>query len=135
MKFKTRFHSAELEPNFDNVMKFFQGMDPSVRRLLDALGDVIGDPEFLRSENVRFNYRIADYPARDSASPAPRCGEHRDFGPMTIIFQDGTRPVDGGGLQVGEMLDARWSVLSDAPRLEWTKRVRDASCTVIKCYP
>ena len=44
---------------------------------------------------TRHNYRLVDYYPRPVASPAPRCGEHRDFGLMTLIFQD-----DAGGLEV-----------------------------------
>lgn len=37
-----------------------------------------------------FTLRLSNYfPRRANASPAPRCGEHKDFGTFTVLFQAG----------------------------------------------
>ena len=35
-----------------------------------------------------FTLRLSSYfPRRAGATPAPRCGEHKDFGTFTLLFQ------------------------------------------------
>jgi len=95
---------ADLGPDFEEAWKFQGELGEDIQRLLNALATVIGDPEMFAPEKYRKNFRMVDYHARPSESPAPRCGEHRDFGPMTLIFQDSGR--DARGLQVH--LDGVW---------------------------
>jgi len=82
------------------VMGFFHGLDADMRRLVEILARVIGDPEVHSRENVRTLYRINDYYERPTGTKIPRGCEHRDFGPMTMIFQDPRCPSIGSGLQV-----------------------------------
>merc|ERR1712168_642272 len=81
--------------------RFANDLDADVQRLLKILASVIGDPALFEPGSTRRNFRMVDYVARlrEIEAPRPRCGEHRDFGPMTLIFQDGRRGSDAGGLQ------------------------------------
>ncbi|KAI9033485.1 hypothetical protein DFJ74DRAFT_193671 [Hyaloraphidium curvatum] len=85
---------AEIGPCLGESLAFFEkASKDAAPKLVAALALASGaayDPA-----ELRFNYRMADYFIRPSDSPAPRCGKHRDFGPFTVIWQDGT-----GGLEV-----------------------------------
>ena len=89
---------SDLGLDFEEAWKFPGELAEDIQRLLNALASVIGDPGMLAPEKYRKNFRMVDYHARPNESQAPRCGEHRDFGPMTLIFQDSRR--DARGLQV-----------------------------------
>jgi len=96
---------VDLGQAFETSWVFPGQLAQDTQRLLNALATVIGDPEMFRpGGSYRKNFRMVDYHARPSVSEAPRCGEHRDFGPLTLIFLD-TRN-DSRGLQVH--LDGRW---------------------------
>lgn len=69
-----------------------------VPRLAAAVADAAGAPTI--AADALCNYRMVDYYQRaaggsDAATQPPRCGEHRDFGSFTLIFQDSV-----GGLEV-----------------------------------
>jgi len=67
---------------------FFDDMRKRVApQILNALTKAIGKSSAL-DHTTLFNYRMIDYYERDSSSPSPRCGEHRDFGTFTLIFPD-----------------------------------------------
>jgi len=99
---------SDLGTDFEQSLKFANDLDADVQRLLKILASVIGDPALFEPGSTRRNFRMVDYVARlrEIEAPRPRCGEHRDFGPMTLIFQDGRRGSDAGGLQVH--LDGLW---------------------------
>jgi len=77
---------------------FFRTSTTSATKLLQALAIASGSKGVL--VDAEYNFRMVDYYARPTEAPAPRCGEHRDFGSFTLIFAD--RP----GLQV--FLDGEW---------------------------
>ena len=79
------------------ALAFYSGLTHDTTRLLKSLAKAIGDPDLHAEGDIRFNYRMVDYYPRATTSLAPRCGTHRDFGPMTLIFQDSS---NGSGLQV-----------------------------------
>jgi len=76
---------SEFGPAFERVLAFWHGLRGVSDRLLKALGAATGN-EDLYGSNVKQNLRLVDYFARPSGSDAPRCGTHRDFGQMTVIF-------------------------------------------------
>ena len=44
-------------------------------------------------QDSAFTLRLSSYFLRPAgASPAPRCGEHKDFGTITVLFQASTNP-------------------------------------------
>mmetsp|Transcript_7420 Transcript_7420/g.13391 ORF Transcript_7420/g.13391 Transcript_7420/m.13391 type:complete len:336 (-) Transcript_7420:780-1787(-) len=74
-------------------------------KLVRALADAVGCEDVVK--DAAFNYRMVDYYERNQASlesvVAPRCGDHRDFGSLTLIF-----PSDAG-FQV--YVDGEWKDL------------------------
>ncbi|KAF8241781.1 Clavaminate synthase-like protein [Wilcoxina mikolae CBS 423.85] len=86
----------DLGKEFAEVLRFFEDIHNNlVPLLLSATSEIIGsDVSALHAaENV--NYRLCDYrPSSSHGVAAPRCGEHRDYGTFTIIFQNGE-----GGLE------------------------------------
>lgn len=79
---------AHLQPALD----FFNDARSRVAtRALSVLADATGID---MSKDILINYRMVDYYPRKIGEVPPRCGEHRDFGTLTLIFED--RP----GLQV-----------------------------------
>jgi len=49
----------------------------------------LADPDLASiHQDKAFTLRLSNYFARQAnASPAPRCGEHKDFGTFTVLFQ------------------------------------------------
>jgi len=79
----------DLGPAFTAIKGFFRGLDGSTHRILRALAHVTGDGRLYKErDSYRTNWRCIDYHERSIGAVAPRCGEHRDFGPLTIIFPD-----------------------------------------------
>eukprot|EP00274_Cyanoptyche_gloeocystis_P004132 CAMPEP_0196653570 /NCGR_PEP_ID=MMETSP1086-20130531/3212_1 /TAXON_ID=77921 /ORGANISM="Cyanoptyche gloeocystis , Strain SAG4.97" /LENGTH=369 /DNA_ID=CAMNT_0041984845 /DNA_START=180 /DNA_END=1289 /DNA_ORIENTATION=+ len=84
---------SELGPDFQPVLEFFrtveQDMIPRLNRVNSFLAGIDLSP-FHMDKN--YNYRCIDYfPVECEAghsSLLPRCGEHRDYGTFTLIFQD-----------------------------------------------
>lgn len=84
---------AHLQPALD----FFNDLRTRVvPRAIAALAEATGIDT---RKDLLVNYRMVDYYPRAVGEVAPRCGEHRDFGTLTLIFED--RP----GLQV-----RRWTL-------------------------
>lgn len=76
-------------------LEYFQSIQSLIgTKVLPALAKAIGSQELL--EDVAYNYRMVDYypSEKEDEMVAPRCGEHRDFGYLTIV--QATHP----GLQV-----------------------------------
>lgn len=74
--------------------------------MLLALSKASGSDGVL--EDVHFNYRMVDYYERPVNQAPPRCGEHRDFGTLTVIF------AEQKGLEV--CVDGKWRPLQVAAR-------------------
>ncbi|KAF8242782.1 Clavaminate synthase-like protein [Wilcoxina mikolae CBS 423.85] len=87
---------TDLGSEFTEVLSFFEDIHNNlVPLLLSATSAIIGSDvgTLHTAENV--NYRLCDYrPSSSCDVTAPRCGEHRDYGTVTIIFQNGE-----GGLE------------------------------------
>ena len=96
----------ELGEPLANSLGFFQSVETElVPRIMTALGTASGNACIAEeAKDFLTAYRMVDYYARPSQSAPPRCGEHRDFGTLTLIFQDGV-----GGLEV--QLDGVWNPL------------------------
>ena len=103
---------------FDTGLEFAQNCHKLTNVLLDVLSLAIcDDKEFLRSrhkyiDDIQKNattLRLLYYPSieneEDILDKQLRCGEHSDYGTITLLFQD-----EAGGLQVvspnGEYVDA-----------------------------
>jgi hypothetical protein len=86
----------DLGDEFAKVLSFFEDIHNNlVPLLLSATSEIIGTDvgPLHAAENV--NYRLCDYrPSSSCGGAAPRCGEHRDYGTFSIIFQNGE-----GGLE------------------------------------
>lgn len=90
---------------FDTTLSFWQTCTSVLApKMLQALAKASGSEGVL--DDVYFNYRMVDYYERPVNTASPRCGEHRDFGTMTIIFSD--QP----GLEV--QVDGEWRPLKPA---------------------
>lgn len=79
-----------------SLIDFMENIKKGVTmKLLSALEKATGVTSPAASaEEYRFNYRFVDYYARSTECEAPRCGEHKDFGPMTLIFQSSTEGLE-----------------------------------------
>jgi isopenicillin N synthase-like dioxygenase len=96
----------ELAPELGEILAspltWWHRLDAEVKpRLLEGLAQAIGDDAVLA--DAASNWRMVDYyslPPQPSVPSAPRCGEHRDFGSMTLVFSD--RP----GLEI--FMDGEW---------------------------
>lgn len=103
-----KFTSNEVE-NFDSAnMELKNECKPVIKKILRALAISLGleDEEFFveKSKNIDDHseasysaFRTIYYPqiGDDVPPDTVRCGEHSDYGILTILFQD-----DVGGLQV-----------------------------------
>lgn len=95
--------AADLGAPLAAALAFFEAVRTSeVPRIAAAAADAAGAPAI--AGDALCNYRMVDYYQRAAAVEAgglagstqpPRCGEHRDFGSFTLIFQDAV-----GGLEV-----------------------------------
>jgi len=86
----------DLGTEFENTVKFFETVEKDlVPLVLNATASTVGRNVDLNSvhHERNNNFRLIDY--HSSASILRHgCGEHRDYGTATIIFQDGS-----GGLE------------------------------------
>lgn len=97
--------SAFGSPLEDAVNFFDQVRNNIAPKILSGLAKMVGDSNLAKDNLV--NYRMVDYPSRPCEHVyGPRCGAHRDFGTMTIIFPDGTP-----GLEVLKD-DGTWSLVT-----------------------
>jgi len=93
----------EMGANFKEVISFFvRVQDEIIARMMGIASSVITDgPNRVPLKNLHrdmnFNYRLLDYYHQEGQelSSVRRCGEHRDYGTFTLIFQDSV-----GGLEV-----------------------------------
>lgn len=96
-------------PVLQQPLTFFQTLQDLVGdKVLPALAKAIGTDEILN--DIAYNYRMVDYypSENEQQAIAPRCGEHRDFGSLTII--QATHP----GLQV--IVNNEWHELPPIPK-------------------
>lgn len=95
----------ELGTPYQDSLAFFHGIEQDiVPPLMKALRAAAQNDDIGSHGRWQTAYRMIDYYERPSQSAAPRCGEHRDYGTMTLIFQDGT-----GGLEVE--IDGKWQAM------------------------
>ena len=88
-----------LGQDFTNVLEFYTAIETDVLPILtQATSRISGaNLEPLHNE-MNNNLRLIDYfPCADASGP--RCGEHRDYGTYTIVFQDGA--VGGLEFEIG----------------------------------
>lgn len=105
-------------PGFRETMgAYFDAAHALGTRLVQGLGRSLGLPEGFFDAYLRdaaATLRLLHYPPQP-ANPAPGekgCGEHTDFGGITLLLQD-----DSGGLQVRDSLAGGWI---DAPPVPGT---------------
>ncbi|XP_037035049.1 UPF0676 protein C1494.01-like isoform X2 [Bradysia coprophila] len=117
-----KFTVCEIE-NFDSAnMELKNECRPVIKKILKALAISLGldDEEFFVDNskniddytNVSYSaFRTIYYPqiGNDVAPNTVRCGEHSDYGILTILFQD-----DVGGLQV-RTVDQKWISATPIP--------------------
>jgi len=91
----------DLGIDFTTVLEFYTTVERDLLPLLmKATSAFAGADLTPLHKNHNNNLRLIDYfPA---AGAGPRCGEHRDYGTFTIVFQDGAV----GGLEFE--VDGRW---------------------------
>jgi isopenicillin N synthase-like dioxygenase len=99
---------TELGLEFETAVKFFEAVEEKlVPLVLQATSSVISTAEVeIDLRNIHRegnnNFRLTDY----HHAPASRrhgCGDHRDYGTATLIFQDGS-----GGLEFQDSLTKEW---------------------------
>lgn len=83
---------AALAARLEAPLSYFDtARTTDVPRLQAALADAAGVPALAADRLC--NYRLVDYYERPvgggGAAVGPRCGEHRDFGSMTLVFPSG----------------------------------------------
>lgn len=103
----SRFPSEELSPGFEEAMNEYNTQVFALaRRLLGLMAQVLGqDADFFEQHLSRpvATSRILHYwPIKDYKNTIG-CGEHTDYGLLTILRQDST-----GGLQVLNGKDLKW---------------------------
>ncbi|RFU30508.1 hypothetical protein B7463_g5834, partial [Scytalidium lignicola] len=101
----------DLGQDFQDVLKFYTAVEMDVMPLLiQATSHIVGWDLAPMHSNGNNNLRLIDY--FSSAEPTgPRCGEHRDYGTYTMVFQDGSVgglefEVNGKWIQVPANVDA-----------------------------
>ena len=111
--------AAELGAPLTDSLTFFRQVEVDVvPMLLQALSLATKNSDI--GSNYQTAYRMVDYYERRGDSAAPRCGEHRDYGTLTIIFQDGA-----GGLEA--KVAGEWQPLPPASTVlifGWCSQVR-----------
>jgi hypothetical protein len=94
---------SELGDDFDNVLKFYETVERDILPLLmQATSQIAGADLVPFHKNNNNNLRLIDYFQTEEDVTGPRCGEHRDYGTFTIVFQDGAV----GGLEFD--VDGKW---------------------------
>ena len=92
-----------LGQDFSDILDFYAAIETDVLPILTRATSCISgaDLEPLHKD-MNNNLRLIDYfPCADPSGP--RCGEHRDYGTYTIVFQDGA----AGGLEF-ETTGGKW---------------------------
>ncbi|PGH00051.1 hypothetical protein AJ79_08322 [Helicocarpus griseus UAMH5409] len=104
----------ELGEDFEHVLRFYSVVEADVLPvLMQATSDVAGADLAPLHAQRNTNLRLIDYFDRPAATATakegsgvdnegPRCGEHRDYGIFTVVFQD--REVGGLEFEV----DGQW---------------------------
>ncbi|BDA47248.1 probable feruloyl CoA ortho-hydroxylase 2 at C-terminar half [Coccomyxa sp. Obi] len=84
-----------LGESFQSIIHFYNSIEQGlIPRTLDALSGLVDDNLAYIHKDRAITLRLSNYfPRRANASPAPRCGEHKDFGTFTVLFQD---PLQAG---------------------------------------
>jgi len=98
----------ELGPEFLDIVSFYSHVqDNIIPRLVNVASLAIGGGPQLSEihGDLNYNYRLVDYFPTGGNRNEIRCGEHRDYGTFTIIFQD-----DVGGLEVSDDC-GRWTIV------------------------
>lgn len=86
----------DLGEDFHQILAFYNNVQEKVIRRLIRLAEMgINDGNEMNiHQEMNLNSRLVDYyPVKSTGT---RCGEHRDYGTFTLIFQDGSV----GGLEV-----------------------------------
>lgn len=86
----------DLGDDFRQILTFYGSVQEKIiPRLIGLTEKAINDGREMNiHQQMNYNYRLVDYyPVQSNTS---RCGEHRDYGTFTLIFQDGSV----GGLEV-----------------------------------
>ena len=103
----------DLGQDFDDVLRFYGTVEKDILLLLtQATSAIAGSDLAPMHENENNNLRLIDYFSNaESKVLGPRCGEHRDYGTYTVVFQDGLVgglefDVDGKWIQVPANVDA-----------------------------
>ena len=116
-----------IEDQFGRILSFWDSCTSILApKLLLALAKASGSDGVL--DDVHFNYRMVDYYERAANQKPPRCGEHRDFGTLTVIF------AEQKGLEV--FIDGEWRPLEVAERgsahvvFGWCTEIFIGSCRV-----
>lgn len=134
---------ADLGADFTDVLAFYAAVEGGILPLLmEATSRLVGTDMAPLHRDANNNLRLIDY-FQKAGTPAgangPRCGEHRDYGTFTVVFQDGQVgglefDVDGKWIQVPAHVDAvvSWgwcgAILSD-------DRVKAARHRVLSTWP
>ncbi|XP_037039598.1 1-aminocyclopropane-1-carboxylate oxidase-like [Bradysia coprophila] len=86
----------DLGDDFRDILTFYSNVqDKIIPRLIRLAETAINNGSDMNiHQQMNYNYRLVDYYPVHSKSR--RCGEHRDYGTFTLIFQDGSV----GGLEV-----------------------------------
>lgn len=101
----------DLGPDFNDVLQFYTAVETDIMPLLMQVTSRIAGSDLAPMHGDGNNtLRLIDYFSREGHT-GPRCGEHRDYGTYTIVFQDGSVgglefDVDGKWIQVPANVDA-----------------------------
>ncbi|KAF7964723.1 hypothetical protein HWV62_3665 [Athelia sp. TMB] len=94
----------DLGPDFTTVLEFYAVVENNVLPLLMKATSSFAGADLTPLHKARNNnLRLIDY--FPTAAAGPRCGEHRDYGTFTIVFQDGAV----GGLEFE--VNGRWEAV------------------------
>lgn len=97
--------------DFEDVLSFYKVVETDVMPLLMRATSAIAGADLAPMHGKgNVNLRLIDYFASAEAT-GPRCGEHRDYGTYTVVFQDGAVgglefEVNGTWIQVPADVDA-----------------------------
>ncbi|CAK0786079.1 hypothetical protein CVIRNUC_009292 [Coccomyxa viridis] len=83
-----------LGQSFRSIIDFYRSIEGGlVPRTMMALSGLVDDGLDAIHKDSAFTLRLSSYFSRSACgSPAPRCGEHKDFGTFTVLFQDPEQP-------------------------------------------
>jgi isopenicillin N synthase-like dioxygenase len=80
----------DLGQDFNDLLRFYTMVETDILPfLMQATSCIAGSDLAPMHKNGNNNLRLIDY--FPNAEPTgPRCGEHRDYGTYTVVFQDGS---------------------------------------------